>query len=123
MSIAPVLIQAVMTLCPSATAWPRDFELDDTGAITAWNVEAPQPTPAAIATQVQALVAAEAAQKADASALRTGILAQANTAVGVTYASVTAPMVKALVWILLWRIGALNKDLTVRPLADWVKDQ
>ena len=65
---------------------------------------------------------AETAQKADAATLRQGILSAAQAAVGVPYLGVTNAMLKALLWVLLWKAGALNKDLTVKPLGEWVRE-
>lgn len=90
--------------------------------IVLWKLPQAQPTEAEIAAAAAAYETAETQRQADASTLRQGILIQANAAVGVPYSNVTNAMLKALLWILLWRAGALNKDLTIKPLGEWVKD-
>ena len=72
---------------------------------------------AAIAAREQARLAA----LADAAALRQAILTIAQSAVGVRADLLTAVQLRALFAIVLWQAGALKNDLTVRPLAEWVK--
>ena len=58
----------------------------------------------------------------DAAALRQQILTLAQSAVGVRLIDLTAGQRNALIAILLWKEGAIDAALVVRPLSVWVKD-
>lgn len=45
----------------------------------------------------------------------------AASAAGVALADLTAGQRNALMAVLLWKAGAIDKDGTIRPLADWVR--
>jgi hypothetical protein len=45
----------------------------------------------------------------------------AASAAGVALADLTAGQRNALIAVLLWKAGAIDKDGTIRPLADWVR--
>lgn len=78
------------------------------------------PTPAEIAAALAAQQQQDQQARTDAAQLRQQVLTLANSAAGVRVDALTAPQVRALVSLLLWQAGALNKDGTVRPLADWI---
>lgn len=80
------------------------------------------PTPQESAAAITARETARQAALADASALRQQVLTIAQSAVGIRVDALTAGQVRALFAILLWKEGALKNDLTVRPLAEWVKE-
>jgi hypothetical protein len=71
-----------------------------------------------------AIAAREAARQqalADAAALRQQVLTIAQSAVGVRADLLTAAQLRALFVVILWRDGAIDNALVVRPLAQWVK--
>lgn len=80
-----------------------------------------EPTPEQIAAAIaaRALAAQQAAQ--DAAALRQRVLTLAQSAVGVQIDALTAPQVRALIAILLWQAGAIDRAGAVRPLGQWVR--
>lgn len=78
------------------------------------------PTQADIDAAVAAQEAARVQALADTVQLRQQVLNLAQSAVGVAINALTAAQVRALFAIVLWQEGALNKDGTVRPLADWI---
>ncbi len=78
------------------------------------------PTQADIDAAVAAQEAARVQALADAAQIRQQVLNLAQSAVGIAINALTAVQVRALFAIVLWQEGALNKDGTVRPLADWI---
>jgi hypothetical protein len=72
-------------------------------------------SPSAVADDVAADLAFAAA-----AATRAAILPIAQSAVGVALLSLTAAQQRALLACLLFRVGALDSSLNVRPLATWV---
>jgi hypothetical protein len=54
-----------------------------------------------------------------AAALRTQVVTVAQSAVGVVITNLTAAQVRALLAVLLWKGGALDKDGKIRPLVEW----
>jgi hypothetical protein len=78
-----------------------------------------EPTDAQIAAAVAAREAADLQAKTDAAALRTRVRTTAQSAVGVVITDLTAVQVRALLAVLLWKAGALDKDGKVRPLGEW----
>lgn len=78
------------------------------------------PTAQQIAAAIAARQAAETQARADAVALRTQVVATAQTAVGVSLNALTAPQVRSLVALLLWKAGGVRNDGTVRALVEWL---
>jgi hypothetical protein len=78
------------------------------------------PTPQQIAAAIVARQAAAQQAITDAAALRAQIIALAQSAVGVSLSALTAPQVRALTALLLWKAGGVKADATVRPLAEWL---
>lgn len=78
------------------------------------------PTAAQSAAAIAALDAAAAQSKADATLLRTRVLTLAQSAVGVQIDQLTAPQIRALVALLLFKQGAIDKSGAVLPLAGWL---
>jgi hypothetical protein len=62
----------------------------------------------------------QAQEEASAQTLRDAVKAVAETTAGVAINDLTAQQVKALVAILLWQAGAIDAELKVRPLGEWV---
>lgn len=96
-----------------------EFSLDDSGAILTWSGPAPQPTPAQIATRVATLRAAETQEGVDADALRTKVRTLAQSAVGIQVDALSAPQVRALLIVLLYKRGAIDRTGAIRPLSEW----
>lgn len=75
-------------------------------------------------TEIDAALAAQEAARvqaaADTAALRQRVLGLAGSAVGIQIDALTAGQVRALVALLLWKAGALDRNGAVRPLADWL---
>lgn len=103
-----------------------DWELDDQGAgpfIAIWRRAEPQPTNAQIDTAITAAIAAEQQAATDAQQARQALIAIAQGAVGVAVADWTAAQVRAIVGIIAWQLGGVDKDTKLRPLAQWVRDR
>jgi hypothetical protein len=79
------------------------------------------PTPAEIAAAMAARTAARVQAQQDAAALRQKVLTTAQSAVGVSVDALTAVQVRALLTILLYQQGALDKSGVVQPLAGWIR--
>ena len=54
--------------------------------------------------------------------LREAIKTLAQSAVGVALNDLTAGQRNALIAILLWKSGAVDSDLKIRPLGQWVRE-
>ena len=68
-----------------------------------------------------AVIAADQAQQASSAAFRGQIVALAQSAVGVRLQDLTAPQIKALMAILLYKAGGVDaSSLQVLPLGQWV---
>ena len=80
------------------------------------------PTPEESAAAIAQREAAQQQASADAAALRQQIITLAQSAVGVRLADLTVGQRNALIAVLLWKEGALDRTGTVRPLAEWMKD-
>lgn len=76
------------------------------------------PTPAESAAAIQAREATRVA----ARERRRARIRQAQSAVGVKVGDLNPAQLRALTEILLLRAGALDADLAVRPLAQWVDE-
>jgi len=79
-----------------------------------------EPTQAQSAAAVAAKRAAEQAERQSAIALRASILNTANDAAGVRLSALTPAQVRALLACVLWKVGGVNSDLTVRSLSEWL---
>lgn len=79
------------------------------------------PTKAESDAAVAARSAARVRAQQDAAALRTRVLATAQSAVGISVDQLSAPQVRALLALLLYQQGALDKGGVVQPLAGWVR--
>lgn len=116
--------RALLYLFPSAVPL-RDYEVaDDSDGlgphIARWLLAAPQPTAEQLAAADTAASAA-AQQAAADETTRRGAVAQAVQAlVGVRWTDMTAAQKQTLIVALLYKAGAIDKTLTVRPLADWL---
>lgn len=101
----------------------RDYEIRDEGQgafIAEWRLAAAQPTAAELQAASDAYDAAQAQAESEAAALRIKVRTVAQSAVGVLITDLTAAQVRALLAVLLWKAGALDKDGKVRALNDWV---
>lgn len=100
-----------------------DWDLVDDGAgpyIAAWHRTEPQPSDTEIDTAIAAAKAAAQQAVTDAASLKQAIINQAQSAVGVLLTDLTAAQRNALVACLLWKAGALDKTLKIKPLASWL---
>jgi hypothetical protein len=116
-----ILAHAIRHLFPNADP-QRDYELRDDGAgafIARWNLPNPQPTPAELIAASDAYDLAKAQADADAGALRTQIVGVAQSAAGVLITNLSAVQVRALLAVLLWKAGALDKTGAVKGLSEW----
>jgi hypothetical protein len=68
----------------------------------------------------QLVLATHEQERQDATALRAQVITIAQTAVGTRVDLLTAVQVRALIAVLLWKGGALDKSGVVQPLASWV---
>lgn len=95
---------------------------DTLRSIAAADWPPPLPTDPTQAESDAAIAAREAAKQqaeSDAAALRQKIVTLAQSAVGLSVDTLTAAQTRALVAVLLWQAGALTRNGTVRPLAEW----
>ena len=60
-------------------------------------------------------------EEQDAAQARQTLLAAAQSAVGVAVADLTTVQMRALLGVLLYVAGGLDKDTKVKPLAQWVR--
>lgn len=115
------LAHALRYLFPNASP-QRDYEIRDDGSgpyIAIWNLQAAQPTVAELQAASDAYDTAAAQAASEAAALRTRVRTTAQSAVGVLITDLTAAQVRALLAVLLWKAGALDKDGKIRALSDW----
>lgn len=77
------------------------------------------PTPAESAAAIAARETARGNRQAAALLRRQGMLALAESAVGVKVGQLTPRQVEALLGVVLLGFGALDDDLSVRPLDEW----
>jgi hypothetical protein len=117
----PELWKALAYLFPNAHNLAGYVIQDDGNGpyIAQWGLPDPQPTETELAAAIVAYDAAQAQRDTEAAALRQQIITLAQSAVGVRIDNLTAAQVRALVAILLWKGGALDKDGNVRPLGQW----
>jgi hypothetical protein len=95
---------------------------DDYSAIGEWrDPNTTKPTKAQLDAEWAAYQQEQADAQTAATNLRNQIITIAQSAVGVRVDQLTAAQVRALNAIELWQKGALNNDLTVKPLAQWVR--
>lgn len=74
----------------------------------------------ALQASTTADLAASAQAAADDQTARTAAAALVQSCVGVTWQNLTTAQKQALIVALLYRAGALDKTLTVQPLASWL---
>ncbi len=79
-----------------------------------------EPTQVEIDAALTAQAIAEQQARTDAAQLRQQILTTLQGALGVPFVNLSTIQLKAVVAALAWRAGALNKDTTLRPPADWI---
>lgn len=77
------------------------------------------PTPEQIAAALAARTQERQQEAADTQALRQALRTRLQSAVGVQVDDLLVGQLRALVAYLLWREGALDADLRVRPLSEW----
>lgn len=91
--------------------------------VTDWPPPLPtEPTEAEIAAALAAREQGRQDALRDALALRQALRTKLASAVGVQIDDLLVGQLRALVAYLLWREGALDKDLRVRPLSEWAKE-
>lgn len=115
------LAHALRHLFPDADP-RRDYQIEDDGngpRIAFWYLPDPEPTPAELEAASAAFDAAKAQADTDAAQLRSQVISVANSAAGVLITNLTAVQVRALLAVLLWKNGALDRTGTVRPLVEW----
>jgi hypothetical protein len=89
---------------------------------TAWPSPLPtEPTPAESETAIAARETAREGRKAAALLRRQGMLALAESAVGVKVGALTPRQVEALLGVVLLNAGALDDELKIRPIEDWAE--
>lgn len=71
-------------------------------------------------TQAEAETTVEQQRQADRTTARNAVLTIIVSAVGVRFQDTTQAQKMALIAALLYKAGALDKDLIVRPPADWL---
>lgn len=74
----------------------------------------------ALQTITVAQIAAETQATADRSTARNAVANIIQDAVGVAWTSLTNAQKQAIIVALLYKAGALDKDLKVQPLATWL---
>lgn len=104
---------------------PHVLYLDNLGVRSMLASDWPPPLPSdptapEIAAAIAARQAAEQQARADAIALRSQIVTTAQSAVGISLTALTAPQVRSLLALLLWKAGGVKPDGTVRPLVEWL---
>ncbi len=112
---------ALKQLFPNADPL-RDYEVRDEGSgpfIARWHLAQAQPTALQLQAASDAYDLAQAQAASEAEALRTQVRTVAQSAVGIVITNLTAAQVRALLAVLLWKGGALDKDGKIRPLTDW----
>lgn len=67
----------------------------------------------------QAALAAREAERDRATALRQAIRAQLQSTAGVRVDELLVGQLRALVAYLLWREGAIDADMRIRPIGEW----
>lgn len=103
--------------------WTLQDNGDGTGPfIASWNRAEPQPNDAQIDAAITAAKAAAQQAETDAVALKQAVQNLAQSAVGVVIDQLTAAQRNALIACLLWKAGAIDKDMKIRPLAQWLKN-
>lgn len=80
-----------------------------------------EPTAEQIAAAIAAREAARQQAAQDALALRQRVIMLAQSAVGVQIDALTAAQVRALIALLLWQAGAIDRAGMVKPLGEWVR--
>lgn len=71
-------------------------------------------------TAIQAVIDAhDPAAPSEADQLRETVVAIAQSAAGVPINDLTTVQIKALLAVVIWRVGGIAPDMTIRPLNDW----
>lgn len=79
-------------------------------------------TPDSEVEKVEMVVRAhDSTQKTPEQQMMEAIKSVAQSTVGVALTDLSAAQVKSLLAVLLWRVGGVNPDGTVRPLGQWVR--
>lgn len=113
------LAHALAFLAPGAGA---ELIADgDAVYLVRWDSATPIPTAQQLRDAVVAGQAAREQAVQDASALRQRVMTLAQTAVGIRVNDLTAGQVRALLALLLWRTGALDREGNVRALDQWTR--
>lgn len=119
-----MIAKGVLYLFPDAVPG-EDFIVikDATGneSITHWGIVGPQPDIPALQAAAAAYDQAKTDAENAANTLRQQVRDLAISAVGVALNDLTAGQRNALLAILLWKAGAIGPEMTVNPLAEWVK--
>ena len=108
----------------------RDYRLEAFGEgepeLVVWNLPDPVPTDAELDQAILDYDAAREQERQEAEAeqaavrtLRGEIRSTAQSAVGVRFDQLTAAQLRALLAVLLYREGALDRSGVVRPPAEW----
>ncbi len=105
-------------VAPGAAYGWRGGAWDDYSQVE-WRDEAiPQPTLAQLQTAWQEILAEQ--QQADDTLI--AVKNQALSAVGVALTDLTQTQKEALLAVLLWRAGAIDRDATIKPFSEWVNE-
>lgn len=106
--------QAIRVTYPDAL-----FQLAvDALSFVTWDGAQAAPDPVATRT---VWLAAQQQTATDSAGLRSRVVQAAQSAIGVRVDDLLAGQVRALLAIVLWQAGALDKDGKVKPLGDWVR--
>lgn len=79
------------------------------------------PTPQQIIDAIAAREQARVQARLDAQALRQQVVQIAQSSVGIRFDQLTGNQLRAIVSIILWERGVLDKSGVVRPLEEWVR--
>ena len=78
------------------------------------------PVTAADLAAQQAAADAQAQATSDEQTRRSAVVSQLQSLVGLQWVNLTAGQKQTLIVALLYKVGALDKTLTVRPIGDWL---
>ena len=107
---------AIFQLAPTSA-----YRLNDTrSAILEWRGPGVQPTTQQLTDAWTAYQAAQTTKTNDAATQRSAVAAQLQALVGLQWTALTAAQRQMVIVGLLYRAGALDKTLTIQPLAGWL---
>jgi hypothetical protein len=106
---------AIAQFNPQATYLLTSSNATSWNDIVEWYGPGPKPTP----EQLEAAWQIVLAERAEEKAVRDAILDAAQGAVGKSLSSLTAGERNALLAVLLFRLGAVDRSGKVRPLRQW----